>query len=81
MGLFGGNDKRKKRVLRAQPVIRRVPKINDDNPWQQSLGQAKNTRSKFWNNIKTGVAGQSWNKKTTVAKPKAKPKPKRRRRH
>jgi hypothetical protein len=63
LGIFGGDDKKKR------PPVRQVPYIVVDDgqqnspqstskPWQQSLQQAKQTRSNFWNNM----SGLSWNR-------------------
>lgn len=81
----GDKDKKRIKKVPPRPPIGRpymmpTKKIANDgdddnaqaggtNPWQQSIGQAKDTRGKFWNNIKSGVAGQSWHK-PAAAKPK-----------
>lgn len=61
MGLFGGDDKKKKIRARVVPRHAQLDDDDDDNPLQ-SLQIANQTRSIFWNNIKSGPAGQSWNK-------------------
>ena len=63
MGLFGGDDKERKRARPPYPYM--VMPDNTQNqqpqmqgvPWQQALKQAQQNRSNFFNNI----SGQSWN--------------------
>jgi hypothetical protein len=74
MGFFGlfGNDKKKKRVPPAYVV---VPDEDESQatPWQQTIQQARQVRSNFFNNM----SGQTWNR----GKEKLKEARKRRRRH
>ena len=65
MGLFGGEDKKKKVFVPPGYILlhedQSAPQISQSarqaNPWQQTIQKANSNRSAFFNNI----SGQSWN--------------------
>jgi hypothetical protein len=78
-GLFGKGDK-KKDPIRGRQIPLSDDDETDKNPWQQSLKQAQDTRGTFWNNIKSGPVGQTWNKKSAPSSPVREARIKRRKR-
>jgi hypothetical protein len=65
MGLFGGEDKKKRPQLVVPPGYLMYPYRDDpeesqgsSSPWQQTIQQARQVRSNFFNNM----SHQSWNK-------------------